>query len=88
MEEKEEYYSTNNISGIIKGLAVLIAVLGIIASVIAGFNTSEFEITILGCVGSVLAVLGLYGFGELIGIMHDIRTNTEHIRDYFESEKK
>lgn len=88
MEEKEEYYTTNNISSILKILAVLIAVIGIIASIIVGVNTSEFEITLFGCIISVLAVLGLYGFGELIGIMHDIRTNTEHLRDYFEREKK
>jgi len=88
MEENEEYYSTNNIASILKILAVIIAVIGIIGSIIAGINTSEFEITLFGCVGSVLAVLGLYGFGELIGIMHDIRTNTEHLRDYIESEKK
>lgn len=88
MVEKEEYYTTNNVASIIKGLAIFIAIIGIIASIIMGFAMSELIIILIGSVASVLSVLLLYAVGELIEIMHDIRTNTEHIRDYIESEKK
>lgn len=88
MEEKEEYYTTNNVAGIIKGLAVFIAIIGIIASIIVALISENIIIALCGSIGSVLSVLLLYAVGELIEIMHDIRTNTEHIRDYIEREKK
>ncbi|MEI3429555.1 MAG: hypothetical protein V8R72_00235 [Clostridia bacterium] len=88
MEEKEEYYTTNNVAGIIKGLAVFIAVVGIIASIIIGLSSGNIIVAVIGSVVSILSVLLLYAVGEIIEIMHDIRTNSEHIRDYLESEKK
>lgn len=86
MEEK--YYSTNNVAGIIKGLAVFISVIGIIGSIIVGLSSGNIIIAVVGSVVSILSVLLLYAVGELIEIMHDIRTNSEHIRDYLESGKK
>lgn len=85
MEEKE-YYTTNNVSGIIKIIAIITLILGIIVCVI---NAKYWEAyTIVGIVAFVVSAVFIYAVGELIGIMHDIRTNTEHIRDYIESEKK
>lgn len=85
---EQEYYTTNNVAGIIKGLAIFIAVIGIIGSIIAGMGTGNIIIAIVGSVVSVLSVLLLYAVGEIIEILHDSRTNLEHIRDYIESEKK
>lgn len=81
MEEKEEYYTTNNVSKMIKTLAVIIAIIEIIGSFVLGANTDEFIFTVIGLIGSILSGLSIYSFGELIEIMHDIRTNTEHLRD-------
>ena len=86
--EDEEYYTTNNVASIIKGLAVSIAVIGIIASIILGISMENFFIALLGSIISILSVLLIYAVGEVIEILHDSRTNLEHIRDYLESEKR
>ena len=75
-------------ASIIKGLAVSIAVIGIIASIILGISMENFFIALLGSIISILSVLLLYAVGEVIEILHDSRTNLEHIRDYLESEKR
>lgn len=85
---EEEYYSTNNVAILIKGLATFIAVIGVIASIILGFTMENFFIALIGSIISILSVLLLYAVGEIIEILHDSRTNLEHIRDYLESEKK
>lgn len=88
MEEKEEYYTTNTVASFIKGLAVFIAVIGIIASIIIGLSSKNIMITVIGCIVSILSILLLYAVGEGLQILDDMKTNTEHIRDYLESEKK
>ena len=85
---EEEYYSTNNVASLIKGLATFISVIGVIASIILGFTMENFFIALIGSIISILSVLLLYAVGEIIEILHDSRTNLEHIRDYLESEKK
>lgn len=64
----------DNVGGKIKGVAQLVTWLGIIASVI-GFmvlvgneDTTglAFAVLIVGCIGSWLSSLTLYGFGQLI----------------------
>lgn len=85
---EEEYYSTNNVASLIKGLATFIAVIGVIASIVLGFTMENFFIALIGSIISILSVLLLYAVGEIIEILHDSRTNLEHIRDYLESEKK
>lgn len=87
-QKKEEYYTSNNVAGAIKGLAVTIAVIGIIASVIIGLDSENIIIAIVGSIISVLSVLLLYAVGEGLQILDDMKRNTEHIRDYLESEKK
>lgn len=86
MEENEEYYSTNNVSGIVKIISIITAIIGIILCIV--FNEYLKIYTIVGIIDFIILAIFIYGFGELIGIMHDIRTNTEHLRDYFEREKK
>jgi hypothetical protein len=86
MEEKEEYYTTNNVAGIIKIIAVITLILEIIVC-IANIKYWE-EYTLIGIVVSIVSTVFIYAIGELIEIMHDIRTNSEHIRDILESEKK
>mgnify|MGYP004557048853 FL=1 len=85
---EEEYYSTNNVASLIKGLATFIAVIGVIASIILGFTMENFFIALIGSIISILSVLLLYAVGEAIEILHDSRTNLEHIRDYLEREKR
>lgn len=87
MEEKEEYYSTNNVAGIIKGIAIFLAMLGVIGSIILGGKIDDLIVVIVGIFSSILSAVLLYAIGELIQIMHDIRTNSEHIRDYIERNK-
>ena len=64
----------DNVGGKIKGVAQLVTWLGIIASVI-GFTVLvgnedttglSFAVLIVGCIGSWLSSLTLYGFGQLI----------------------
>lgn len=88
MEEKEEYYTTNTVAGFIKGLATLIAVVGIISSIIAGLSSKNIIIAVVGSIISILSILLLYAIGEGLQILDDMKTNTEHIRDYLESGKK
>lgn len=83
MEKKEEYYTTNNVSGIIK----YIAITSLIIEIIICLSTITYLgiYTLVGIGISIISSLFIYGFGELIQIIHDIRTNSEHIRDYLES---
>lgn len=86
MEKKEEYYTTNNVAGIIKAISVFELIVGIIISIMCSPYLEIYTIVVI--VASIILAIFIYAVGELIGIMHDIRTNTEHIRDKFESEKK
>ena len=88
MEEKEEYYSTNNVAGVNRGLSVLIFIIGVGASIFGGLAGGDIIISVIGAVVSILATLILFTISEVIQIMHDIRKNTEFLRDYIESEKK
>ena len=62
----------DNIGEKIKGLAVVLCILGMIASVILGLTilSASFWLALLtiaaGCVGSWIGSFCLYGFGELI----------------------
>ena len=82
--EEKYYYTTNNTSGTIKLLAIIFSIVGIIGSFALGINTNNFIIAICGGIISLLNALLLYAVGEGISIMHDIRTNSEHIRDFLE----
>jgi len=89
MEEKEEYYSTNNVAGIIKIISIILAIIGVIGIILCIIFNEYLKIdTIVWIIDFIVLAVFIYGFGELIGIMHDIRTNTEHLRDRLESEKK
>lgn len=87
-EENEYYYSTNVVGGIIKRVAIYEAVIGIIVSVILGIIMESFLIAFFGTMATLLSGLFLYAIGELIQILHDLRTNLEHIRDYFEDNEE
>ena len=86
MKEKEEYYTTNNVAEIIKIISILELIAGIIICIVCSEYLEIY--TIVGIVVSIISAVFIYAIGELIGIMHDIRTNSEHIRDYLESENK
>lgn len=86
MNENQEYYTTNNVAGVIKIIAILSCIIGVVGCIIANKYLEIY--TIVGIVASIISSVFIYAIAELIEIMHDIRTNTEHLRDYFEREKK
>ena len=82
----------DNIGGKIKGLAKIIALLGIISSIIGGivfFNIDGsgmyvgigFATIFLGSLFSWIASWFMYGFGELIENSESIKYNTSKISD-------
>ena len=79
---EQEYYTTNNVAMIIKRIAVLLMILGIIAGIITIFAEVVTGIVILSI--SIIVPLLFYDIGEITEILHDIKTNSEHIRDYLE----
>ena len=79
---EQEYYTTNNVAMIVKRIAVLLMILGIIAGIITIFAEVVTGIVILSI--SIIVPLLFYAIGEITEILHDIKTNSEHIRDYLE----
>lgn len=79
---EQEYYTTNNVAMIIKRISVLLMILGIIAGIITIFAEVVTGIVILSI--SIIVPLLFYAIGEITEILHDIKTNSEHIRDYLE----
>ena len=84
----KEYYTTNNVAGIIKIFAIImfaIGIVGFILCILGGITLINSLIT-----GGVFIISGvfIYALSEGLCLFHDIRTNTEHIRDYLESGKK
>lgn len=79
---EQEYYTTNNVAMIIKRIAVLLMILGIIAGIITIFAEVVTGIVILSI--SIIIPFLFYAIGEITEILHDIKTNSEHIRDYLE----
>jgi len=75
----------DNIGGKIKGLAKVIAVLGIIAAIVTGFALMTINEDVFFVIGLVITVLGsivawiscfvLYGFGELVDKACNIERN-------------
>ena len=87
MKRKEEYYYENNkVADLIQILAIMEIVIGIIASFLISNEIKNLGVLITGIIISVVGGLLLYAFGELIDVLADIRTNTEHIRDYLEND--
>jgi len=82
---EQEYYTTNNVAMIVKRIAVLVMIIGIITSVIILFaEVVEVIVGVIILVTSIIAPLMFYAIGEIIETLHDIKTNSEHIRDYLE----
>ena len=79
---EQEYYTTNNVAMIIKRIAVLLMILGIIAGIITIFAEVVTGIVILSI--SIIVPLLFYAIGEITEILHDIKSNSELIRDYLE----
>ena len=87
MKRKEEYYYENNkVADLIQILAIMEIVIGIIASFLISNEIKNLGVLITGIIISVVGGVLLYAFGELIDVLADIRTNTEHIRDYLEND--
>lgn len=81
MEEKF-YYSSSQLATIIQNIALTLFVIGLIVGVIA--CTENIVIGISVVVGVIIFFLLLYSLGEIIKLLHDIRENTEHLRDRIE----
>jgi len=88
MNNKGEYYTTNNTAGIIRIMAIFLFAVGIVGFILCMLGNIGFVNSLI--TGSVFIISGvfIYAISETLCILHDIRTNTEHIRDYIESEKK
>lgn len=81
MEEKF-YYSSSQLATIIQNISLTLFVIGLIVGVIA--CTENIVIGISVVVGVIIFFLLLYSLGEIIKLLHDIRENTEHLRDRIE----
>lgn len=81
MEEKF-YYSSSQLATIIQNIALTLFVIGLIVGVIACTENIVIGISIV--VGVIIFFLLLYSLGEIIKLLHDIRENTEHLRDRIE----
>lgn len=81
MEEKF-YYSSSQLATIIQNIALTLFVIGLIVGVIV--CTENIVIGISVVVGIIIFFLLLYSLGEIIKLLHDIRENTEHLRDRIE----
>ena len=81
MEEKF-YYSSSTLATIIQNVAITFLVIGIIASLI--MCTENLGMGIVSGIVSVVGFLVAYSLGEIIKLLHDIRENTEHLRDKIE----
>lgn len=81
MEEKF-YYSSSQLATIIQNVTITLLVIGLIAGVI--ICTENIGIGIAVVVGVIIFFLLLYSLGEIIKLLHDIRENTEHLRDKIE----
>ena len=66
----------NQIASIIKGYAILNAVAGCIGGLVIAANMDNMVVFLI--VAAVIAVVsfGMYAFGEIIQLLHDIKMNT------------
>lgn len=85
-QNKEYYYTGNVLADIMKGIAGVLVVIG----VIAGFIILSDSTTIGVCtiISSLLAGIFTYSQAEKLDILSDIRENTEHLRDNINIEKE
>lgn len=77
--KEEFYYNGSKKATYIKGIAIILLLIGIYA-----FAVCILDEDILGgitCLSSLISAVVLYALGEIIDLMHDIRENTEHLRD-------
>ena len=72
----------DNIAKTIKTIASVLFIVGVIASIILGINYVRFNLgativtVIVGIIISFIPSVFIYGFGEIIDILDDIRHNT------------
>ena len=73
----------DNIAKTIKTIALLLFIVGVIASIILGINcmhiaSGQVILLIGGIVVVFISSVFIYGFGEIIDILDDIRRNTRN----------
>lgn len=83
MEEKF-YYSSSKSAEVIKNLSYLLIFLSIIIGVVGAFITESIFLGIIIGVGCLIISIFIYGLGQVISLLNDIRENTEHLRDRIE----
>lgn len=79
------YYSSSQLAAIIRSIALIIFLIGGIGSFVIGVEESLLLGFVVGA-SIVIFCLLLYSLGAIIELLHDIRENTEHIRDKLEGE--
>lgn len=85
--EQEFYYNSSKVSTIIKDLALLFLVLGIIIGLVFCTLGENIVLGVALIIGLSIFALLLYALGEIISLLHDIRENTEHLRDNIKGEE-
>lgn len=72
--EDDEERKTNFIAQRIKGIAGIIITIGIIAGIIMCSSMEEFVVLgVIVIVGSIITAIFIYGFGEIIQLLEDIK---------------
>lgn len=71
----------DNIAKTIKTIALLLFIVGVIVSIILGINNMHLQFGWIILIGGIIVVfissVFIYGFGEIIDILDDIRHNTK-----------
>lgn len=70
-EYNEEERKTNFIAHRIKDIAIIIIIIGIIAGIIMCTIIGGFGVLVI--VGSIIPAIFIYGFGEIIQLLEDIK---------------
>lgn len=85
-EDKEYYYTGNGLADIMRAVAGILVVIGIIGGLIM-LKDSEV-IGVSAIISSILLGMFTYCQAEKLEILSDIRENTEYLRDNINNEDK
>lgn len=61
---------TNNVASVIKGLAIVVAIIGVLGGFVA-IDKTDFAIPLI--IASVISAVFVYALGEIIQLLEDIK---------------
>lgn len=82
--EENYYYSTSKKAVIVKDISYLLMFLAIVTGFLVGLGTTNTILAFISALVEIVFSLFLWGIGEVISLLADIRENTEHLRDNIE----